>query len=106
MWQEIKNLYHLVIAVVAAAFYGFPARKLTVIGVTGTDGKTTTVSLIYHILKNAGFKTAMISTVGAIIDDKNYEVGAHVTTPHNPFLLHKFFRKAADSGTKYLVFDL
>src|SRR5210317_1877234 len=49
----------------AASFYDWPGRKLTVIGVTGTDGKTTTSNLIYHILKEAGLRVGMISTVNA-----------------------------------------
>jgi UDP-N-acetylmuramoyl-L-alanyl-D-glutamate--2,6-diaminopimelate ligase len=69
MFQKIKNIYHLMQAVVANIIYGFPARKLVVIGVTGTDGKTTTTSLIYHILKSAGKKAAMITSVGAYIGD-------------------------------------
>ena len=52
---------------IAAAFCGFPARSLTVIGVTGTDGKTTTVNLIYQSLLACGLKAGMISTVNAVI---------------------------------------
>ena len=54
---------------IAAAFYNWPGRKLTVIGVTGTDGKTTTTNLIYQILLAAGIKAGMISTVNAVIGD-------------------------------------
>jgi UDP-N-acetylmuramoyl-L-alanyl-D-glutamate--2,6-diaminopimelate ligase len=72
------------LAYVSAAYYGFPARQLTVIGVTGTDGKTTTVNLIYSILKSAGFKAGIISTVNAIIGDEVLDTGFHVTTPEAP----------------------
>ncbi|MCJ7434514.1 MAG: UDP-N-acetylmuramoyl-L-alanyl-D-glutamate--2,6-diaminopimelate ligase [Anaerolineales bacterium] len=65
----------------AAAFYDWPARKLTVIGVTGTDGKTTTCNLIYKILVAAGLKAGMISTVNAVIGDEVLDTGFHVTTP-------------------------
>ncbi|RME60615.1 UDP-N-acetylmuramoyl-L-alanyl-D-glutamate--2,6-diaminopimelate ligase, partial [Candidatus Parcubacteria bacterium] len=51
------------LAVLSAAFHGFPARKLTVIGVTGTDGKTTTANLIFSILKAAGIPAGLITTV-------------------------------------------
>ncbi|MFO3796951.1 MAG: Mur ligase domain-containing protein, partial [Anaerolineales bacterium] len=57
-----QSLAHL-----AAAFYGYPARQLTVIGVTGTDGKTTTSNLIYQILLAAGLRAGLISTVNAVI---------------------------------------
>ncbi len=65
----------------AAAFYGFPAHRLTVIGVTGTDGKTTTCNLLYHILQAAGLRVGLISTVNAVIGDKTLDTGFHVTTP-------------------------
>src|SRR5256885_1452808 len=54
----------------SAAYYGYPSRQLTVIGVTGTDGKTTTTSLIFSILQAAGLKAGMISTVSAVIGDE------------------------------------
>jgi UDP-N-acetylmuramoyl-L-alanyl-D-glutamate--2,6-diaminopimelate ligase len=66
---------------VAASFYDWPGRKLTVIGVTGTDGKTTTTNLIYQILLAAGFRAGMISTVNAVIGDEVLDTGFHVTTP-------------------------
>lgn len=65
----------------AAAFYGFPAHRLTVIGVTGTDGKTTTCNLLYHILRAAGLRVGLISTVNAVIGDITLDTGFHVTTP-------------------------
>ena len=94
MWQKVKNVYHLGNAFLANVWFGFPSRSLTVIGVTGTDGKTTTVSLIYHILHTAGYNASMISSVGAIIGGKSYDVGFHVTTP-SPWALQRFIKKAA-----------
>jgi len=89
VWQRIKNIYHLGNAILANLWFGFPSRRLVVIGVTGTDGKTTTVSLIYHILREAGHNVSMISSVGAVIGGKNYDVGFHVTTP-SPWALQRF----------------
>jgi UDP-N-acetylmuramoyl-L-alanyl-D-glutamate--2,6-diaminopimelate ligase len=66
---------------IAAAFYDWPGRKLTMIGVTGTDGKTTTTNLIYQVLLAAGIKAGMISTVNAVIGDEVLDTGFHVTTP-------------------------
>ena len=71
-------------AVLSAAFFGFPAHYLTVIGVTGTDGKTTTCNLIYSILRAAGIAAGMISTVNARIGDRTLDTGFHVTTPESP----------------------
>src|SRR5512135_2720057 len=66
---------------IAAAFYDWPGRKLTVIGVTGTDGKTTTTNLIFQILKAAGIRAGMVSTVNAVIGSEVLDTGFHVTTP-------------------------
>ncbi|HSQ17432.1 MAG TPA: Mur ligase domain-containing protein, partial [Anaerolineales bacterium] len=66
---------------IAEAFYMYPGRQLTMIGVTGTDGKTTTTNLIFHILQSAGIKAGMISTVNAVIGNQVLDTGFHVTTP-------------------------
>lgn len=109
MWQNMKNIYHLCVAVSANILYGFPARKLTVIGITGTDGKTTTTSLVYHILKTAGKDVSLISTVAAHIGGKTYDTGFHVTNPAS-LPLQRFLRKAVVSGKKgqenYLVLEV
>lgn len=105
MLRKLKNLYHLFQAIVANLWFGFPARKLTVIGVTGTDGKTTTTSLIYHILKLSGKKTTMISTVGAYIGDHVSDIGFHVTNPAS-WPLQSYIKKAVDVGCKYLVLEV
>ena len=105
MWQKIKNIYHLMVAVIANIVYWFPAKKLTVIGVTGTDGKTTTVNLIYHILKSSNEKVSMISSIAAVIDGKTYDTGFHVTTPSS-FALQKFIRKAVSIRSKYFVLEV
>ncbi len=71
----------LALAHLAAAWFDYPARQLVVIGVTGTDGKTTTVNLIHQILMAAGLKAGLISTVNAVIGDRVLDTGFHVTTP-------------------------
>ena len=106
MWQDTKNVYHLFIAVLANILYRFPSKKLKIIGVTGTDGKTTTSSLIYQILKYCGLDVSMVTSVGAIINNSEYPLGFHVTTP-SPFKLQNFIRKAiAGNKPKYLVLEV
>ncbi len=105
MFQKIKNVYHLVVAFFANLIYLFPGRKLTVIGVTGTDGKTTTVNLIYHILKSNGKKVSMLTSIGASVGKTEFETGFHVTTP-NPFALQKFLRRAVQSKSEYFVLEV
>lgn len=104
MIQSIKNIYHYLQALFAAIYFNFPSRKMTVIGVTGTDGKTTTVSMIYHILNLAEQKVSMVSSVNAQIGSKKVETGFHVTTP-SPFQVQKLLRQAADAGSKYFVME-
>lgn len=100
-----KNLNHLFLAFIACLRFGFPARKMTVIGITGTDGKTTTSHLIYHILKTAGKKVSLISTVEAFINGKRYDTGFHVTTP-SPWQLQQFMREAVRGGSEYFVLEV
>ena len=69
------------LAWLAAAWHGFPARQLVMVGVTGTDGKTTTASLIHSILRAAGLRAGLVSTVNAVIGDETLDTGFHVTTP-------------------------
>lgn len=104
MFQKFKNIYHLLQALLAALYYNFPSKKLSVIGVTGTDGKTTTVNMIYHILKSAGKKVSMISSVNAIIGHKTYDTGFHVSTPSS-WQVQKFLREAVEADNKYFVIE-
>lgn len=106
---ELKKPYHfvktaLLRALPAAIQYGFPARKLKIIAITGTDGKTTTTTLTYHILKSAGLKVALISTVAAYIGDKQIETGLHVTTPE-PAQLQALMAHMVQAGVEYLVLE-
>lgn len=102
--QKIKNLYHLFQAIIANLIYGFPSRKLKIIGVTGTDGKTTTTHLVAHILKTAGKKVSFVSTVYASIGGKESDIGFHVTTP-SPFALQKLLKRSADNNDEYFVLE-
>lgn len=89
---------------IAAAFYDWPGRKLRVIGVTGTDGKTTTTNLIYQILLAANMKAGMISTVNAVIGDEVLDTGFHVTTPDAHDLQH-YLAKMVDAGLTHVVLE-
>jgi len=94
-----KALAHL-----AAAFYGFPARKLIVIGVTGTDGKTTTSTLIHHILNEAGHKTGLITSINAVIGDRILETGFHTTTP-DALSIQNYLNEMVRAGCEYAVIE-
>lgn len=102
--QDIKNLYHLALAVLAKVIYGFPSRKLKVIGVTGTNGKTTTVQAITKILEEAGRKVAMASTINFRINGSEEKNLSHYTTKSS-FAVQKFIKKAVSAGCEYLVLE-
>ncbi|MGA2490501.1 MAG: UDP-N-acetylmuramoyl-L-alanyl-D-glutamate--2,6-diaminopimelate ligase [Anaerolineales bacterium] len=88
----------------AAAYYGNPGRKLTVVGVTGTDGKTTTCNLLYQILLAAGYKSGLISTVNAIIGDEILDTGFHVTTPDAPDV-QRYLTRMVEAGLTHVVLE-
>lgn len=94
-WMNL--FWHLPQAVLANLIYGFPGRKLTVIGVTGTSGKTSVCHLLHHILQASGLKVTLISTISA--------PGLHVTNP-DPFVLQKMLRQLVNKGAKYLVLEV
>lgn len=96
---------HLPSAVLANLKYGFPAKEMVVVGVTGTDGKTTTVNMIYQILKNADKSVSMLSTINAVIAGQSYDTGFHVTSP-SPSQLHKYIKLAKEANSKYLVLEV
>jgi UDP-N-acetylmuramoyl-L-alanyl-D-glutamate--2,6-diaminopimelate ligase len=89
---------------VAAAFYGWPGRRLKVIGVTGTDGKTTTTNLIHRILEAAGFRAGMISTVNARIGAQELDTGFHVTTP-DAHDVQRYMARMVEAGLTHVVLE-
>lgn len=104
--QSIINFfYHFPKAVLAVLYYRYPARQLKIIGVTGTDGKTTVSTIIYEILKKANLKVALISTVCAKIGSLDLETGLHVTSP-DPWELQRQLKLILDKGFEYVVLEV
>jgi UDP-N-acetylmuramoyl-L-alanyl-D-glutamate--2,6-diaminopimelate ligase len=87
-----------------AAWYGFPARRLIMIGVTGTDGKTTTSNLIHSILTAAGIRAGLISTVNAVIGDRVLDTGLHTTTP-DANDVQRYLAEMVDAGMTHCVLE-
>jgi len=103
-FQKLKNIYHLLVAVAANVHYGFPSRSIKVIGITGTDGKTTTSALLHHIISKSGKKSSVLTTVSAKIGKEIFDTGFHVTTP-NSIQVQRFIRKAVEVGDEYFVME-
>lgn len=102
--QAAKNIYHLAQAMLANFLYGFPSKSIKVIGVTGTDGKTTTVQMITKILEEAGHTVAMASTINYKIGNKEWKNISHFTTM-SPFAIQKFILEAVKARCEYLVLE-
>lgn len=91
------------LARLSAVRFGYPARKMTMIGVTGTKGKTTTAHMIRAILEAAGEKTGMIGTNGVSIGTSHYPT---VNTTPESYDLHRYFAQMADEGCRYCVMEV
>lgn len=90
-------------ACISAAFYGNPADRLSIIGITGTKGKTTTTYLVKAILEKAGFKTGLIGTIETIIGDEH--IPSSNTTPES-FVLQQYFKRMVDAGITVVVMEV
>lgn len=90
-------------AVIAAAWYGYPGEQLKVIGITGTKGKTTTTYMVKSILENAGYKVGLIGTIETIIGD--HVIPSANTTPES-LLVQKYFREMLDAGCDCAVMEV
>ncbi len=97
--------YHKVMAVIAAVYYGFPSRKLKVIGVTGTNGKTTVVNLIAKILTENGSKVGMASTVNFQLGSRTWMNTTKMST-QSSFFIQKFLKQMVDVGCDYAVMEV
>jgi len=102
-WIVVKD-GRLALAHLAAGWYNHPSRRLKVIGVTGTDGKTTTCALIRSILQTAGHPTGMVSTVSARIGDEEIDTGFHTTTP-DALEVQSYLARMVQAGMEYAVLE-
>jgi UDP-N-acetylmuramoyl-L-alanyl-D-glutamate--2,6-diaminopimelate ligase len=102
--ENLKKKFRILRSIFGEIFYKFPTRDLKIIAVTGTSGKSTTANMIFHILKQNGLKTGVISTVGAMVDNKTIDTGFHVTTP-DPFALQKYLAFMKKRGAEYVVIE-
>lgn len=93
------------LGVLWAAWLDWPSRHLRIVGVTGTDGKTTTAHVIHHLLTSAGIKAGLVSTVSAVIGDQHMDTGFHVTSPDAP-QLQQLLASMVTSGLTHVVLEV
>ena len=93
----------MAMALISAAWYGYPADRLKVIGITGTKGKTTTTYLVRDILENAGYKVGLIGTIETIIGDE--VIPSEHTTPES-LTVQEYFRRMLDAGCQICVMEV
>ena len=90
-------------AFISAAYFGHPADRLKVIGITGTKGKTTTTYMIRSILENAGYRTGLVGTIETIIGNRH--IPALNTTPES-FVLQQYFKEMEEAGCEVVVMEV
>lgn len=103
--RPFRPLYHAGLAFLMALAYGFPARKLVVLGVTGTKGKSTTAEMLFAILRKAGHKTALLSTIRFAIEDTSLPNRYKMTLQGRGFA-QAFMKRALEAGCTHLVIEL
>ena len=91
------------LALMSAAYFGYPAEKMKIIGITGTKGKTTTTYMIKSILDGVGHKVGLIGTIEAIIGEKH--IPAANTTPES-YTIHKYFAEMVEAGCDCVVMEV
>lgn len=101
----LLNLYHFSLAFLGALLYGRPSKKIKVIGVTGTNGKTTTTEMITQILEEAGFKVALINSIRFQIGEEKKENKLRMTMPGR-FFIQRFLKRALNVKCQYAIIEV
>ena len=101
----LLSWYHFSLSLLGAIFYGFPSNKIKVIGITGTNGKTTVVNLTTEILEEAGFKVASLSSVRFKIGEEERINTLKMTMPGR-FKIQKFLKEGVQKGCQYAVLEV
>ena len=105
IFRACQPTYHFLLAYVGAIFYSFPARKMFIIGVTGTKGKSSTVELINTILEEAGYKTALAGTIRFKIGAESRPNLYKMSMPGR-FFIQKFLSDALKAGCTHVVLEI
>ena len=104
VYNFFQPAYHYLMSLLGAVIYRFPSRKLIVVGITGTKGKSSTTEILNAILEEAGFKTAVQNTVRFKIDQNSEDNKFKMSMPGR-FFMQKFLRRAVKAGCQYAVLE-
>ncbi len=100
---EIVQNSRKALAVAADEFFGHPSGKLTLVGITGTNGKTTTVTLLYRLFKAMGYPCGLLSTIANYVDDERYET---LNTTVDPITLNSLLAEMVEKGCEYCFMEV
>jgi UDP-N-acetylmuramoyl-L-alanyl-D-glutamate--2,6-diaminopimelate ligase len=103
--QQVRPLYHFLLAYTGAIWYRHPSRHITVVAVTGTKGKSTVTEMTAHLLRTHGFKVASLSTIRFMIGDEETKNLFKMTTPGR-FFVQRFLRQAVDAACTHVVLEM
>ena len=104
MPRKFLLIYHYLLAILATLYFGFPSKKMIIIGVTGTKGKTSAINFIWSCLSAGGYKTGIISTANIRIGEQEFLNQYHMTMP-GPFIIQKFMAQMAKAGCKFCIVE-
>ncbi|MDO8560925.1 MAG: UDP-N-acetylmuramoyl-L-alanyl-D-glutamate--2,6-diaminopimelate ligase [bacterium] len=105
LFRVLQPVYHFALAFLAALIFGFPSKKIKVIGVTGTDGKSSAVEILHEILRNAGFSVASASSLRFKINSEE-EVNLKKMTMPGRFFTQRFLLRAVKAGTDFAILEV
>ena len=91
------------VAIAADNFYGHPSRDLTLVGITGTNGKTTTVTLLYNLFTELGYSCGLLSTIANYVGPERFETD---NTTADPLTINRLLRRMADAGCEYCFMEV
>lgn len=91
------------LAIIAANFHDNPSRKLSLVGITGTNGKTTTVTLLYHLFRSLGYECGLLSTIANYVGTRRSEA---VNTTSDPLTINSLLAEMADAGCEYCFMEV
>lgn len=105
IFKKLQPIYHWLLAFLSALIYRFPSRKIFIVGITGTKGKTSTIEIISAILEETGYKTALASSLRFKTDKESEKNELKMTMPGR-FFMQRFLRKAVKQKCQYVILEM